>query len=83
MRFIINVVIYLLYCIGGIGLSPSAFASDVIRLAASEIPLFVESSEKGLFVELTHEISRRTGLAIEILVLPALRVEKNLILGRL
>ena len=49
-----------------------AFAKK-IKLGTFQIPLMVESSEKGLFVDLTKEIAKRAGVEMEIVVTPPAR----------
>jgi len=55
-------------------LSFSQFAvADSCKFVTFPIPLMVESSEKGIFIELTKEIGKRSGLDISIEVLPTKR----------
>lgn len=47
--------------------------ADSCKFVTFPIPLMVESSDKGVFIELTKEIGKRSGLDISIEVLPAKR----------
>lgn len=52
-----------------------------IKVAAVQIPLMVENSEKGLFVDLIREVGRRTKLKFEIVVVPGQRAHKMFATG--
>jgi polar amino acid transport system substrate-binding protein len=56
-----------------IGSSGVAFAKPLV-VATYYVPLMSESSDKGLFVDLTKEIARRNKLDIKIIVSPANQV---------
>ncbi len=47
--------------------------SNVVTIAGYDIPKMVETSEKGLFVELINEAGRRAGYQVKVNVLPAKR----------
>jgi polar amino acid transport system substrate-binding protein len=49
-----------------------AFAESC-KLVSFPIPLMVESSDKGIFIELTKELGKRSGLDVSIAVLPTKR----------
>ncbi|MCP4671303.1 MAG: transporter substrate-binding domain-containing protein [Desulfobacula sp.] len=52
------------------------FAGDY-TIASFPIPLMVESPDKGIFIEVTKEIAKRSGLDIEIKIFPTKRTVIN------
>ena len=46
------------------------------KIASFPIPLMVENSDKGVFVDLTREIAKRAGVDIEIVIYPTKRTVK-------
>ena len=59
-----------------VSFTTQVFAGDY-TIASYPIPLMVESPEKGIFVEVTKEIAKRSGLDIEIKVYPTKRTVMN------
>jgi len=53
---------------------PSAFGGEKIQIGTYPIPLLVEDSTHGLFIDLTNAIAEKAGLDIEISVVPSKRV---------
>lgn len=53
---------------------PSAFGREKIQIGAYPIPLLVEDSTHGLFIDLTNAIAEKAGLEIEISVVPSKRI---------
>ncbi len=47
--------------------------SHAIKLGTYPIPLMVESADKGIFVELSKELAKRSGVPMEIIVAPPKR----------
>ncbi|MEP3045751.1 MAG: transporter substrate-binding domain-containing protein [Roseibium sp.] len=81
-----KILLYLLVSLMSSATLPSAsFASaecPTLRVAAAEIPYFVESAEKGEFVELIRSAAARANLDLTIQVFPKKRALSLFQLGR-
>ena len=64
-------------------LGMSMVHGETIKVGTFPIPLMVESSTKGVFVELTQAIAKEAGLSIEIIVAPPKRTIKDFGNGKL
>lgn len=64
-------------------LAVGAWAAEPVKVGTFPIPLMVESSSKGVFVELAGEISKRVGQPFEISVLPPQRTVEDFLAGKL
>ncbi len=47
--------------------------AKTVKIATFQIPLMVESKDKGVFIDLVKEVAKRTGDSIEIVVMPPKR----------
>lgn len=63
--------------------APGAFAASKIKVGTFPIPLMVESENKGVFVDLAGEISKRVGQLFEISVMPPQRTVEDFLGGKL
>lgn len=52
----------------------SAFGAETLRIGTYPIPMLVEDSTHGLFIDLTNAIAEKAGLDIEIRVVPSKRI---------
>ncbi len=68
-----RVLLIACFCSFLLGLAGIGVAQAPIQVAAVQIPLMVESSEKGVFIDLLQDISRRTGLKFDVKVYPGKR----------
>jgi polar amino acid transport system substrate-binding protein len=50
-----------------------SYAGQNIKVAAVKIPLMVETPEKGVFIDLLKEVSKRSGLTFDVAVYPGKR----------
>jgi len=69
-------IIVLLCVLFVLPLTSHVFAGDY-TIASYPIPLMVESPDKGIFIEVTKEIAKRSGLDIEIKIFPTKRTVMN------
>lgn len=58
-------------------LSATAKAEAPLRVSAHTIPYFIESEDRGVFVDLTREIAERLGIQITIEIYPSIRAIDN------
>lgn len=59
-----------------------AFGLDKIRVSIAQMPIAAESNEKGVYIDLLKAVSRVTGVAIDIQVVPFARSLQYVIDGR-
>ena len=72
-------------CVAALALliSVPSTAADKIKVGTFPIPLMVDDSKKGIFIELANEIAKRAGLEFEITVLPPQRTHEEFQDGKL
>jgi polar amino acid transport system substrate-binding protein len=51
----------------------TAHAVETLKLTAQPIPFFIESEERGTFIDLTKEIAKKLGIQITVEVYPTVR----------
>jgi len=73
------IMLCMVFC-GGV-----SFAQDgkAYRMGSFKIPLFVEDAERGAFVEILQEISKRTGIQTEVVISSTVRTRKMFCDGEL
>lgn len=71
MKFCFSILYFLVLVLGFVSVTPAALgAVKSVRIATFPIPLMVESDSKGVFVELTKEIAKRSQVQLQIEVAP-------------
>lgn len=79
LRFIISVAVVLAVFTN----LPSSAEDKIHKIGTFPIPLMVESSEKGVFIDLVKELAKRSGVKIEIVVEPTKRTTSNFEKGKI